>query len=110
MPNSQNNGSENELRHTLDKHIYLTNSKFIQIEQDMLSIKESLVERRRKEDRIAETLLDIQKKVDSIQTKLFGYKSTALAILRTTIVITTFFSALGAAIWAVVTKLYEHHS
>lgn len=79
--------------------------KDIRNELDLL--KESREHLRRKEDEIHSIVHDMQATILSIEHRLFGYKNTVLVILRTTIYVTTFFSALGAGIWAVVTEIYH---
>jgi hypothetical protein len=68
---------------------------------------EILQERRRQADVIMVSIEHINKEISAINNKLFNYKSTALTILKTTIAMTTFFSAVGAAIWAIVTVIFN---
>lgn len=70
-------------------------------------VGEVLHERRRQADRTSDILELIQQQISDMDKKLFGYRSTALAVLRTTIVMTTFFSAVGAGIWAIVTLIFN---
>lgn len=88
--------------------------KISEIEVDVATIKEKidgvsevLQERRRQADHIVDTLDEIKEQISILNMKLFGYKNTAIAILKTTITMTTFFSAVGAAIWALVTLVFN---
>lgn len=77
------------------------------VDEKMVNMSDVLQERRRQTDHIEDLMGDIAKQVTDINTKLFGYRSTVLAILRTTITMTTFFSAVGAGIWAIVTYIFD---
>ena len=67
---------------------------------------EILQERRRQTDKMEEKQDLIVDKLTNLESKFNGYKWFVFGMLRTIILISTFFSAVGAAAWALVTTLY----
>ncbi len=60
----------------IEEHVGVTDEK-------IKSMGEVLVERRRQTDELISAIHDIQHTVTAIETKLFGYRTTAVTIFRT---------------------------
>jgi hypothetical protein len=68
-------------------------------------IKESMVERRRQSDDTHRVIQDMQKDIAQIKQFIDQANGIISGVTKTVLIITTFFSAVGAAIWAIVDKL-----
>jgi Mg2+ and Co2+ transporter CorA len=75
------------------------------VEHQQEQIQESMIERRRQSDDTHQVIQEMQKDIAQIKQFIDQANGIISGVTKTVLIITTFFSAVGAAIWAIVDKL-----
>ena len=75
-------------------------------QQELIELmQESIIELKRQYDDIHQSIHGIQKDVSKIQRVVDQASGLIAGVTKTVLIIATFFSALGATVWAIVDKL-----
>lgn len=72
---------------------------------DVSGIQDAMIERRRQADKTQEVLEQIQATLGDIQQTISSARGFVQGVTKTVLIVTTFFSAIGAGVWAVIDKL-----
>lgn len=90
---------------TLECRVNAIETKTEKLIADVATIQETMIERRRQADKTQEVLEQIQATLADIQQTISSARGFVQGVTKTVLIVTTFFSAVGAAMWAIIDKL-----